>query len=691
MPSERLLLRDGEPVALTPKAFDILVALVTRAGRLADKEELLKEVWPDAFVEESNLTQAIFAIRRALAQAEGDKPYIETVPKRGYRFTAPVRIVDDTQPAPSAPTDPPASLTPPPTANGRGRYAIALVGLVALAVVAALLFKSWRASDAPPAFQKMEMERLTTSGNIFNVAVSPDGKYVAHAVRDKSRQSLWVRQTATASVVQIVAPSNVSFVGLTFSPDSSYIYYTLSRPGVARRTLHRVPVLGGTPMQLNDNLRGGSAAVSPDGRQLAFIRVTAGRESVLIIANADGSGERTLLSRTTETLDAPAWSPDGKRIAFAAVNPQSNDSAVFEADVAGGDPRPITSRRWLRIIKLAWTREGGSLLLLATPGESFTYQIWQLSYPGGAVTRVTNDLINYGSMSLAADAGMIAAVAADTQANIWVAPDNDASRIRPVTTGAGRIDAPTDWTADGRIVYHSNVNGAYDIWIVAANGGTPQQLTRNMRINQGPVVSPDGSYILFLSDRTGTPHLWRMNLDGSSPRQITFGPQGEQNARFSPDGKWITYRTSSGRATTWRMPSGGGEAVQIADKTSYPGGFSPDGRLVGYLYQDEGAPLRIAIAPSGGGAPIATFAFAASPPVQRLIRWTPDGRAIAFIDTVDDASNIFAQPIDGGPPVQLTSFKEGRIFAFAWSRDGRQLAVSRGTLSSDVVVIRNVR
>ncbi|MCA1592723.1 MAG: transcriptional regulator, partial [Acidobacteria bacterium] len=95
LPQERLLLRGDEPVALTPKAFETLVALVRRAGRLADKDELLKEVWPDSFVEESNLAQNVFALRRALGVGEYGKPYIETVPKRGYRFLASVKVIED--------------------------------------------------------------------------------------------------------------------------------------------------------------------------------------------------------------------------------------------------------------------------------------------------------------------------------------------------------------------------------------------------------------------------------------------------------------------------------------------------------------------------------------------------------------------------------------------------------------------
>jgi Tol biopolymer transport system component/DNA-binding winged helix-turn-helix (wHTH) protein len=700
LPSERLLLREGEPVALAPKAFETLVALVRRAGRLSDKEELLKEVWPDAFVEESNLTQNVFALRRALGPAENGKPYIETVPKRGYRFLAAVTIAEDPVQAlaPSQPAEPPepAPVQPPDpvTRPARSRAMVgtaAIVGVIALIGVAALVVKLSRRPAPVASFDTMKMVRLTTSGKVFNLAISPDGKYVVYGLRDGAQQSLWVRQTATQSVVQIVAPALVSYVGLTFSPDGDFIFYNVASRGLTQRALFRVPTLGGTPVQVLEDLRGGAISVSPDGRQIAFIRVAPGTESVLMIANADGTGARRLVAHKNppEELDAPAWSPDGKRIAYAVVDHRSNDSGIVEAEVATGIIRPMNARRWLRIIKLAWLSDGRRLLALATPGENFVYQVWQLSYPDGEAQRLTNDLNSYASMSLAAGADTLALTQAATEANIWVAPANDLGRLRAVTSGSGKADGVSSWTPDGRIVYHSTASGTYDIWITRPDGGTPQQLTSNARINQGPAVSPDGRSIVFLSDRTGTPHLWRMNIDGSDQRQLTNGASGEQNPQFSPDGRWLVYRTAFGKPTVWKMPAGGGDAVQLTSKMSRAPIVSPDGTLVAYLYREDDGPFRLAVAPFGGGGPVRTFELPST--YERIIRWTPDGRAVAYLDAPNGVSNIVAQPLDGGAPVPLTSFTADRLLAFAWSPDGKQLALSRGTTGGDVVLIKDFR
>ena len=720
LPQERLLLRDGEPVALTPKAFETLVALVRRAGHLADKDELLKEVWPDSFVEESNLAQNIFLLRRVLGGGENGKPYIETVPKRGYRFLAGVRVLEEEagEPAPAeangrppvqsappqgpapAPESAPPSALPAPAAGdapARPRRGWKTAAVVLFCVASALalggvLYWWMRSAATPSSLQTMKITRLTTTGKVFNAAISPDGNYVVYAATDGGRQSLWMRQTATQSQVQVVAPAEVAYTGLTFSPDGVYIYYSIYSRDFPNRALFRVPTLGGEPKKLLENLRANPVSFSPDGRQFCFIRFTPGNEAALMIAGADGAGERKLLAHSsTGTIRFTAWSPDGKRIAYAAEDYATNQSTVFEAQVADGAARPLTERRWLRINGLSWLPDGSGLLLLAPPGHEFVNQVWQLSYPDGEARRLTNDLNDYEWMSLTADSKTLAVVNVKEEANIWIAPADDVSRARPVTSDTGVLELGLAWTPDGRVVYHSEAGGNDDIWIMNADGTGRKQLTSDARVNQGPAVSPDGSHIVFLSDRTGSPHLWRMNLDGSDQRQLTDGPGGEQTPQFSPDGRWLVYRTTLGRPTVWRMPAGGGEPAQLTDKLSFGPTVSPDSRLVAYNFQDDNGLLHIAVAPLEGGAPLKTFPLTSALAFTRVLRWTPDGRALAYIRARGGVSNVVAQPLDGGEPVPLTDFKDGHVFHFAFSPDGKQLALSRGTIKRDVLLIKDFK
>jgi len=540
-------------------------------------------------------------------------------------------------------------------------------------------------------FQTAKFTRLTTTGKASGVAISPDGKFVAHVQDDGGQQSLWTRQVATQSNVQIVAPTAIEYDSLTFSPDGNYIYYRISSQEFTQGALFQVPTLGGAPKKVLENLGSNNISFSPDGKQLAFTRIARGKEDALMIANADGTNERKLVAHKNppEDVGSLAWSPDGKSIAYNVLNFDTNDATLYEAQVADGSTKPLTAQRWLSILGLSWFADGSGLLMLASAEQRFVYQIWQLSYPEGEALRLTNDLNNYQGMSLAADSGALAVVQSEQQASIWIAPVGDASRARPVTSGSGKADTYLAWIPDGRIVYHSNAGGTDDIWIVNVDGGNPKQLTANARNNQIPSVSPDGRYIVFLSDRTGVPHLWRMNIDGSDQRQLANGASGEQGAQFSPDGRWLVYRTTFGRWTIWKMPAEGGEPVQVTDKFSRAPTVSPDSKLVAYFYRDENAPWRIAVAPLEGGEPLKTFDVPAIPDLS--LRWTPDGRAVAYIDTKNGVSNILAQPLDSGKPKQLTDFKADRIFSFDFSRDGKQLALSRGTQTSDVVLISNFK
>ena len=566
-----------------------------------------------------------------------------------------------------------------------------LAAVIAGAGFALYKFVNRRESSGPVSLASAKLTRLTTTGKATGVAISPDGKFVVYIQDDGGQQSLSTRQVATQSNVQIVAPAAVQYSGLTFSPDGNYIYYTAFSQELAQAVLFQVPPLGGVPKKLLENVATLPVTFSPDGKQLAFVRPTPREEFTLMIANADGAEERKIVQyqNPPEAISAPAWSPDGKRIAYRLGNFESNDSSVFETQIADGATKPLTAQRWLGIGGLTWLADGSGLLVLATTGQQFVYQIWHLSYPEGEARQLTNDLNNYLGMSLASDSGSLAVVQSEQQASIWVAPTSDSSRARPVTSGTGKADTSLAWTPDGRIVYQSNAGGS-NIWIMGADGAGAKQLTANARINQLPEVSPDGRYIVFLSYRTGVPHLWRMNIDGSDPRQLAKSASGESSARFSPDGRWLVYRTALGRWTVWKMPAdGSGEPVQLTDKYSRSPAVSPDGKLIAYFYREDTGPWRIVVVPFEGGGPLKAFDIPALPTPS--LRWTPDGRALAYVHTRSGVSNIVAQPLDGGNPKPLTDFKADRIFSFAYSSDGKQLALSRGTVNNDVVLISNFK
>jgi Tol biopolymer transport system component len=171
-----------------------------------------------------------------------------------------------------------------------------------------------------------------------------------------------------------------------------------------------------------------------------------------------------------------------------------------------------------------------------------------------------------------------------------------------------------------------------------------------------------------------------MDIDGGNPKLLTRGTSLQD---VSHDGQWVIF--SGPTARLLKVPIDGGEPIRLTEAPAMRPTISPDGQFIACNYHDkEGGEFRVAILPFAGGPPIKLLDL---PRSDNQIRWTPDGRAIAYIVTENDVSNIWAQPLDGGPPKQLTDFKSERIFNFAWSRDGQKIALSRGIINRDVVLI----
>jgi Tol biopolymer transport system component len=226
---------------------------------------------------------------------------------------------------------------------------------------------------------------------------------------------------------------------------------------------------------------------------------------------------------------------------------------------------------------------------------------------------------------------------------------------------------------------------------MAPDGGNQKQLTVNAGANKYPSVSPDGRYIVFVSDRTGGSHIWRMDIDGGNLKQLTSGKSNASGRPLcSSDGKWVVYTSSAAdewTSTLWKVPIDGGDPVQLTDKHSASPAISPDGKRIACYYRDGLNSEGIALIPLEGGSPARIFHIR-RPRVYPLdLRWRPDGSALTYIDTRGSSSNIWSQPLASGSPIPLTDFKAGEIYFFDWSRDGKQLAFSRRTTTSDVVLI----
>jgi serine/threonine protein kinase/Tol biopolymer transport system component len=543
----------------------------------------------------------------------------------------------------------------------------------------------------------MRLKMLIDTGNVIDAAGSPDGKYVAYAVEEDGEQSLWVRQVASGNKIPLVNPAGVRYAGLTFTPDSNYVYYVIFEKNYG--VLYQVSALGGAPRKILDDIDT-PVSFSPDGRQFTFVRgYPALKETVLFIANADGSSERRLATRKSPEYfgwqGGPAWSPDGQSI-VCAIGVYDLKMSMVEVRVAEGGAGRVISNGWTWLGRPVWLGDGSGLLVTAKETDSAPLQIWHLPYPDGEAKKVTNDLDNYGprGLSLTADSKSLVALQWSYESSVWVARRGADDRARQISSGKSDGLNGLAWAPDGRIFYVSNAGGNPDIWVMNADGSGQRQLTFGGSINYHPAVSLDGRYVVFVSNRAGSLSLWRMDASGSNPKQLTDRWVANW-PHCSPDGQWVVFKSfAAGRRTLWKVHIDGGEPVQITDAYSAWPSVSPDGKEIVCEYWDENPNtlFKFALLPFDGGEPLKVF----SPPpgmkyLSRVIRWTPDGRALTYILNRDGVSNIWGQPRAGGNPTQLTRFKSGQIFWFDWSQDGKTFAYARGEVTSGVVMISDFR
>jgi Tol biopolymer transport system component len=568
--------------------------------------------------------------------------------------------------------------------------ALLVVGALVLAAGAGVALWWWRGPAVPPSgvFALDRFARLTTSGSAQIAAISPDGRYVVHIKNEKGRSGLWVRQTATTSDVQIVPPDEVRYDGLTFSPDGNFVYYvTYGRLG-GLATLYRIPVLGGTPQRIIADVDS-RVSFSPDGTQFAFVRgAPTESRNYLMVANADGSGARTLSSATPAELfllNAPAWSPDGATIlATVQALKEGPHHGVAAVDVASAAMR-IVGGRWGAAQDVEWLPDGRSFVVAAIEFAGQTTQLWQVMHPSGDRRRITNDLNNYSGVSMSRDGSTLATVQVETTSTIWVVDGAGSGKATQVTSGPNRIDGSSglSWTADGRIVFSSTATGRLQVWIMNGDGGAARAITTEAAPPLFAAATPDGRFVVYQSPQDNGMFLKRVGLDGTNSEMLTKSGS-EFGVVVSPDSRWVFYSTpESGSPRTFKVSIDGGTPISLGDGFFTPLSVSPDGRqLLGIGWDAAAQRAPYATLPTSGGTPtLLPIVFAFGPGV-----WTPDGSGITVAQVRDGVSNLFLLGLDGKER-QLTRFTSDVITQLAWSHDGKRVAIARGSRSSDVVLL----
>jgi Tol biopolymer transport system component len=360
--------------------------------------------------------------------------------------------------------------------------------------------------------------------------------------------------------------------------------------------------------------------------------------------------------------------------------------SIALVDVTSGTSKVATAQQWAFVQQVAWSPQGTGMVVSAQEEPGGPSQIWYVNYPGGSVERITNDLNNYNGVSITKAGAAIATVQSQVSSSMWFTPDGQTESAAKVSSGSNEGGGGLAMMPDGRILYTVFGAGSSDIFVMNSDGSNSHQLTSNAGINIGPRVTPDGRLIVFISTRTGAPHIWRMDSDGTNVKQLTSGG-AEVNPDISPDGKWVVYG-SARELGIWKISIDGGEPVPLNKKLAIQPTISPDGKLIACRYREADlSPFRLGLIDFATGEAVKVIEL---PPNENSFAWSVDSRAVLFLQRRNGISNIWSQPIDGGPPKQLTFFKSDLTFAFTYSKDGKSLALSRGTVSNDVVLIADV-
>ncbi|HEY0458776.1 MAG TPA: hypothetical protein VGC97_06450, partial [Pyrinomonadaceae bacterium] len=581
------------------------------------------------------------------------------------------------------------------TSTGKG----AVVAVLA-AVVLISTFFYFRRQFLPPvetrssAKNELTFLRLTNGSAPMGATISSNGDYFVYHEQDGATAHLFLQQTGQSSRLEITAPTEKTMFGKTFSPDGRFIYFVAQDNPDAPPALYRVPTLGGEPVRILEDVNL-HVSFSPGGNRMVFQRVSQKTgETSLVIADLKG-GEKVLLSWAKEQglLGLPAWSPDGNRIAFSA-DYNGGKILIQTIDLQTGAVETLSPEKWDNCYQMAWTRDAAGLVFVGTKeGDGNTTrrdQIYYLSTATGEAHRLTTDGNRYQITSLAVtDADEILAVPYNRSSQIWeMNPNGEARTAEQITSGLADGRAGLTTLPDGRIAYVARVGDNLNVWTANPDGTNQKQLTYDPPVTEEVRASPGGRFLVFSAPQEAGSHLFRIDADGTNLRQLTFGDARDVDSAISPDEHWIVYASSNFLKTSlYKIPAAGGEPVSLTDFECRSPNYSPDGRFISCVFDQN----KFAVISAQDGSLVKTFEPVQVPYFNIGARWSPDGRALVYIARRKNFSNLWRQPVDGGTAQLLTDFTSGELHNFAFSTDASRLYVARGFEVRDVMLIKNFR
>jgi serine/threonine protein kinase/Tol biopolymer transport system component len=580
----------------------------------------------------------------------------------------------------------------------------AVIALLILGVAGYGVFSMLRGRAARVPFETFTITQVTNSGNVRFAAMAPDGKYVLSIVEDGGKMSLWLRNIPTGSNTQVLPPEAALYQNPAFSPDGNYIYYSKAADAAGNtNNLFRIPVLGGEAVQVVRDIDVGPT-FSPDGKRMGYLRANdpVVGKYLILSANMDGSDERVLYTAPTPFPSWIAWSPDGKLIAYILAAGQDAQGTVRTIELASGQNQALATLTDKFASSIAWMPDGRGLMLVYTDRSTGFQrsQLGFLSFPEAQFHALTNDTSGYQTLSISADGRSIAAMQRQGSASIVLLPSSgqgNATTVPNIPNGEGIRDVL--WDKDGNLL----IVGTHQILRTSLDGSHQSTVVTdpNAMILHAAVCPNGGPIVVNWYGRDGrdTTDIWRLDADGSHPKPISHGADDEAPG-CSTDGKWAYYADNAKNYQLYRVPIEGG-TPELLKASVLENGFvgagggllSADGRWLPVILtkidpktQEDIHSLALIDVVANTASAIRVFPSQVT--ITFPVVFTPDGKDVAYRVVDNGTDNIWMQPVDGSKGRQVTNFTTDHIRSFAWSPDGKTLAVVRGHLVSDVVLLR---
>lgn len=609
----KVLLKDGQTVAMTRKAVETLLVLVENSGQVVPKEELLSAIWPDRVVDEANLTQNIAMVRRALGAERGTPAYIETFPGRGYRLLGPVvtelpvvtAIQDSHETAvehlaaevpfiseDSSQSNNSFSSASATSARSSGfvtrRASFIIFSLVA---IAALGGSGWffleKNTGSPEArFRVSPFTRLP--GKELQPAVSPDGRKVAFLWDQGNGQppDIYVQSASEAASVQITreeghysspawSPDGHALAFMRIGRSATEVLIKSLENGAERQVARFMPPNYGFQYRLLD--------WSPDGQWLAVSHTDSpDKPNGLFLVNV-ATGEKKPLTKPEQMVGGdmdPHFSPDGRIITFIR-HIQRSHQELYSISTAGGQPRQLTAdakqisgHDWLP----NWSGEGGKIVFASDRGGEF--RLWKLRADASSPEKNPQPVGIYGEapieLSLARKSSLLVYSLQQQDRNIWRLDLKEKNWVRIVASSAQ--DASPQYSPSGdRICFRSDRSGEEQLWVSDAAGTNQTQITNGSLYPSVGHWSPDGQHIVFNNARSG-----EIFLADQMKETWPIRPTGINGVHpvFSPDGQWIYAGTTK---NIFRFPVNGGATTEVVKTGGFSLGLSSDGKWLYFM------------------------------------------------------------------------------------------------------------